>query len=104
MKRRSVPMMILLTIVTLGLYELYWYIVFHEELRRSTGEGLSALVHIVLTIATFGIYYIVWQFLAGKRIAKLGGEDFSILYLILSLLALSWINPFIMQHQANTLQ
>ncbi|WP_201756866.1 DUF4234 domain-containing protein [Isachenkonia alkalipeptolytica] len=104
MKKRSIGMMILLTIITLGIYEIYWYVAFQSELKEHTGEGFGGLGHLFVTIITFGIYYIVWQFLAGKRIAKLGGEDFSLLYLLLSLFVLSWINPFIMQSQVNGLR
>ncbi len=32
---------ILLTIVTVGIYPLYWYYVVHEEMKRHTGQGLG---------------------------------------------------------------
>ena len=103
MKKRSIPMMIILTIITFGLYELYWYIAFQSELRDQTGEGFGGLGHLLATIITLGIYYIVWQYLAGKRIEIVGGSDYSLLYLILSLFAFGWINPFLMQNQVNAL-
>ena len=96
-------MMILLTIITFGLYELYWYIAFQMELKESTGEGFGGLGHLFVTIITFGIYYIVWQYYAGKRIEAVGGSDHSLLYLILTILALGWVNPFLMQNQVNNL-
>ncbi|OWZ84983.1 DUF4234 domain-containing protein [Natranaerobius trueperi] len=101
MKKRSIGMMILLTLITFGFYSVYWYIAFQSDLKSSTGEGFGGLGHIFLTIITFGIYYILWQYFAGKRIAAVGGNDHSLLYLVLTIFSLSWINPFLMQYQVN---
>ena len=103
MKKRSIGIMILLIIITLGFYSIYWLISFQSELKKKTGEGFGGLGHFLMIIVTFGIYYIVWQYKAGKRLAKLGASDNSILYLLLSLLSLGWLNPFLMQSQANQL-
>ena len=103
MTNRSIVMMIILTFVTLGIYPIYWYIKFQMELKEQTGEGFGGLGHFLMTFVTLGIYGIYWQYAAGKRIAKQGGEDWSIIYLILCFVSLSWLNPFLMQHQANQL-
>ncbi len=95
--------MILLSIVTLGFYALYWYISFQNQLKEETDEGFGGFMHLLMTIITFGIYALYWQYAAGKRLAKLGASDNSMLYLILSIFALGWLNPFIMQSQANNL-
>lgn len=101
MKQRSIGMMILLTIITAGIYMVYWMIAFQVELKKKTGEGFGGLGHFLMLIFTFGIYGIYWQYIAGKRIGKAGGEDNGVLYLILSLVALGWLNPFLMQNAAN---
>ncbi len=103
MKKRSIGIMILLLIVTLGFYGLYWYCSFQNQLKKETGKGFSGVGHFFMTIITFGIYNIYWQYAAGKRLAILGLEDRSILYLVLYFVALSWLNPFFMQAQANKL-
>jgi len=103
MKQRSIGMMVLLTIVTLGIYLLYWTCSFQGQLKEKTGEGHDAIVHLLLLFVTFGIYGIYWDYVAGKRIAKLGGEDRSVMYLLFNFVLLSWLTPFLMQSQANKL-
>lgn len=104
MKKRSIIGMIVLTIVTIGIYGLYWYISFQVELKAKTGEGFGGWGHFFLTIFTFGIYPIYWQYAAGERLAKLGATNYAVMYLIFCFVGLSWLNPFLMQHQANKLQ
>ncbi len=101
MKTRSIGTMILLYVFTLGIYPVYWYVAFQKELKARTGEGFGSLGHIIMSVITFGIYGVYWQYAAGKRLAKQGAEDNSVLYLILCFVALSWLNPFLMQNQAN---
>ncbi len=104
MKQRSLGMMILLFLITFGIYPLYWYIMFQVELKEKTGDGFGGLGHFFVSIITFGIYPLYWQYAAGKRLAKQGAEDLSIIYLILSLIGAGIINPFLMQNQANKLK
>lgn len=95
--------MILLTLVTLGIYALYWYCDFQAQLKQKTNEGFGGFAHLLASLFTFGIYYIYWQYAAGKRLAKLGASDNSVLYLVLGLLSLGWLNALLMQDQANKL-
>ena len=102
MKRRNIFVMILLIIFTLGIYGIVWTCKFQSELKEQTGEGFGAFGHLMMLIFTFGIYQIYWQFAAGKRLAKLGTEsNLSVMYLLFCFVGLSFLNPFIMQHQAN---
>lgn len=96
--------MILLTIITGGIYLIYWTCSFQNQLKAKTGNGFGWLGHLLMIIFTAGIYYIYWQYAAGKRLAKLGASDNSILYLIFCFVALSWLNPYLMQSQANKLK
>lgn len=103
MKKRSIIVMILLSIITLGIYQIYWTCSFQGQLKEKTGEGFGPLGHFVMILVTFGIYSIYWQFAAGRRLAKLGASDLSIMYLLFCFIAISFVNPFIMQSQANGL-
>jgi len=47
---RSIGMVILLTIITLGIYGLYWTYVTYEELKRHNGKGLGGLVGLIIGI------------------------------------------------------
>jgi len=104
MKKRSIVMMFLLSIITFGIYPLYWYCSFQNQLKKNTGKGFGGFVHLVVTFLTFGLYYIVWNYKAGRRLAELGAQDNSTLYLVLTLIGFSWLNMFLMQSQANQLQ
>ncbi len=104
MKKRSLLFMILMTFITVGIYMIYWYIKFQMELKAKTKKGFGGLMHFLVSILTLGIYAIVWQYKAGKRLAMQGASDLSIIYLIFVFISLSWLNPFLMQHQANKLK
>ncbi|MDD3841386.1 MAG: DUF4234 domain-containing protein [Bacilli bacterium] len=101
MKRRSIGVMVLLFLITFGIYPIIWIIKFQMELKAKTGDGFGGFAHFLMLIFTFGIYGLYWQYAAGKRLAKQGVEDHSILYLILSFFTAGVLNPFLMQNQAN---
>lgn len=103
MKKRSIFLMIVFTIITCGIYMFYWYIAFQVELKRQTNEGFGGLGHFLMLLFTFGFYAIYWQYAAGKRLAKQGASDLSLVYILLVLVGCS-LNPFIMQSQANSLK
>lgn len=49
-KRRSAGLVILLTIVTCGVWAVVWAYQNGDELQRFTGKGLGGVVHLVVTI------------------------------------------------------
>ena len=103
MQKRSIGLMVVLFLFTFGIYPIYWWCSFQNQLQKATGQGFTGVGHFFMSIFTFGIYPIYWMFAAGKRLNKLGAEDRSVLYLILCFVGLSWLNPFMMQSQANNL-
>lgn len=104
MKKRSIGVMILLTLVTFGIYTVYWQCSFQNQLKKVTGKGFGGLGHFFMCLITFGIYPIYWSFAAGKRLSLAGSaEDRSILYLVLCLVGFGWLNMFLMQSQANAI-
>jgi hypothetical protein len=64
---RSTGICILLTIVTLGVYALYWYYVVHDDMKRHTGNGLGGVVALLLA-AFVGI---VMPYLCSDEVGKL---------------------------------
>ena len=48
--KRGTGVCILLTLVTLGIYSLYWYYKVHSELKQHSGAGLGGVLALVLTI------------------------------------------------------
>ncbi|WP_370617569.1 DUF4234 domain-containing protein [Mumia sp. Pv 4-285] len=49
-KVRSTGVCMLLTIVTLGFYQLYWWYKTHEEMKRHSQQGLGGGIALLLTI------------------------------------------------------
>ena len=83
-------MMVLLTVVTFGIYNLYWYCSVQNQLRGKTGEGFWGLGHFLLTLVTLGIYGFYWYFVVTTRIEKAGGQNkgitYGLIYLVGSML------------------
>jgi len=71
----SLRRIILLSLATLGVYYVYWFITLQAQIYRQTGQGLKPVAHILLSVFTGGIYAIVWHFLVGFYIAKSGGKN-----------------------------
>jgi len=103
MKQRSIAMMVILWILTFGIFALYWYCSFQNQLKKNTERGFGGFVHLIVTIFTFGIYYIYWNYAAGRRLAMIGAKDNSTMYLVLTFIGFSWLNMLLMQSQANQL-
>ena len=103
MKKRGIVAMIILSIVTFGIYSVYWQCSFQNQLKQQTQEGFGGVGHFFMCIFTFGIYPIYWSYAAGKRLNKLGATDQAVLYLVLTFVGFGWLNMFLMQSQANKL-
>lgn len=76
--KRNVVIVILLNIVTLGLYGLYLFFAFGSELKRETvKENIDVnladpLVAFLLTLITFGLYGIYYTYQQAKALEYLG--------------------------------
>ncbi|MEE0700289.1 MAG: DUF4234 domain-containing protein [Bacilli bacterium] len=107
-KERSIPVCILLTIVTCGIYGIIWFISLTDDARVVSGdERLSGGKALLFTIVTCGIYSIYWAYQMGKALnqaqVKAGKtpNDNSVLYLILSIIGLSIVGYCLMQSELN---
>ncbi len=49
-QRRGIGFVILISIVTLGIYFLYWTYVTFEEMKKRTGEGLGGVLGLVIAL------------------------------------------------------
>lgn len=68
---RSVGMVIVLTIVTFGIYGLYWYYKTHEEMKQYSGEGIGGAMALVITaVVGFAI-----PFITGSEVGKLYSRE-----------------------------
>jgi len=64
---RSTGTVILLSIVTLGIYSWYWYFKTHEEMKAHTGTGIGGPVALILAI----FVGIVMPFLTSNEVGEL---------------------------------
>ena len=93
-EKRDVAIAVILTIVTFGIYGLYWFIVLTDDTKRVCSDpyATSGGTALVLTIITCGLYGLYWAYKQGERIdnanamrGKMTGST-GILYLILWLI------------------
>lgn len=107
-QRRSLATCIILSLVTCGIYGIYWYICLADDVNTVTGRGgMSGGVVFLLTLVTCGIYGIIWAYQAGEALDALrvshgratGSQG--ILYLVLNLFGLGIVTYALMQNELN---
>lgn len=109
MKQRNIVVAIILTILTCGIYGIYWFIKMTDEINALRGEpgATSGIKAFLFTLLTCGIYSFYWNYKMGKKIYEIElmnnkpASDNSILYLILALLGLSIVNWCLIQDELN---
>lgn len=104
-KNRSIPMCVILSIITLGIYGIYWFVVLTNESNalapnNATTSGGKAFL---LCIITLGIYSIYWNYKLGAKVDEMKGTDSNtgILFLIIGLIGFSIINHCLAQSELN---
>lgn len=110
---RSIALSIVLSIVTCGIYSIYWFVVLTDEINREKMEyagELSGIACFLLALITCNIYGIYWAYKTGEKLdtikAERGvptGRDSNILYLILELLGFNVIVLALAQNEMNKL-
>lgn len=107
-KQRNVGLCIVLTIVTCGIYGLYWLVVLNDDINTVTNKpGTSGGVVLILTIVTCSIYGIYWAYKMGEKLDQARAEhgaptgNLAILYLVLNLFGLSIVTWALAQSEVN---
>mgnify|MGYP000062589534 CR=1 FL=1 len=110
MKQRSVGIAILLTIITCGIYGIYWLIMLNDETNYVSGhqqDGTSGGVVFLLTLVTCNIYGYYWAYKQGERIDNAKNErgipssNSNVLYLILAIFGLYIVVYILTQDSLN---
>jgi uncharacterized BrkB/YihY/UPF0761 family membrane protein len=70
--RRGVAFVILIGIVTFGIYWIYWAYRTHDELKRRTGEGLGGVLGLVVWILISAVSAFVIPSEIGNMYARSG--------------------------------
>ena len=92
-QERNIAVCIILSLVTCGLYSLYWFVCMTDDTNAAAGEqGTSGVMSLVLTLITCGIYGFYWAYKCGEKLDQgrmnrgLPAANSGVLYLILYLL------------------
>jgi len=106
---RNIALAIVLSIVTCGIYGIYWFITMTDESNKVSNEpnGTSGILAFVFTLLTCGIYGLYWYYKMGQKMFTAGktyGKDIndnSVLYLILGLVGFGIISYALIQSDLN---
>ena len=89
-QERNIALCIILSLVTCGIYGLFWFVCLTEDTNAAANEeGTSGVLALVLTIVTCGIYGLYWAYKRGELLDKakvnrgMPASNGGVLYLIL---------------------
>ncbi len=109
-QKRSIPVCIILSIVTCGIYGIYWFITLTNQANiASKSDATSGGISYLLTLVTCGIYGLYWAFKQGEKIDEaktsrgIASGNSGILYLILFFFGLGIVAYALMQNELNKL-
>ena len=109
-KNRSIGVCILLSIVTCGIYGIYWFVTLTDESNTASGQtnSTSGGVAFLLTLVTCGIYGYFWAYKLGEKLTEAkrmrnmpADSNLSIIYLILNICGLSIVTYALAQNELN---
>lgn len=108
-KQRNVALGIVFSLITCGIYGLYWLVCLTEDTNAAAGEnGTSGVMALVFTIITCGIYGLYWAYRCGEKLDKaktmrgIPASNGGVLYLILYIFG-GVIAYALIQHELNKL-
>ena len=102
---RSIPVAIILSIVTCGIYLLYWMYMINNEINDLAQDPMapSGGIVILLSIVTCGIYSWYWYYKMGEKcdyITQSNGSS-NVIFLILGIFGLGIVSVALMQDSVN---
>ncbi len=109
-QERNIVLAIVLSIVTCGIYGIYWFIKMTDESNvYATNKSASGGMAFLYTLITCGIYGIYWYYKTGQKMYESGQnkgidiKDNSIIYLILGVVGLGFVSEILIQADLNKL-
>jgi hypothetical protein len=104
-KERNIITCILLTIITCGIYGIYWIVMLAKEgvsVKDPADSGILEIV-LMLFLPFLGIFMVEKKFAEGCAEKGVAHSDNSILYLVLSLVGLGIVPLCMLQNDLNKL-
>ena len=104
-KPRNIAVAIILTIITCGIYGIYWVVMMSREAVSVKDPTDNALLEIVLMLVLPFVGYMMVEkkFSEGLNAKGIAHQDNSILYLILGLVGLGIVPMCMIQNDLNKL-
>lgn len=101
-KQRNIALCIVFSIITFGIYALYWFVCLTNDANQESGQtdATSGGVALLLTIVTCNIYGWFWAYKMGEKIDAIktkngqSAGNSSILFLLLQLCGLGIYTSF----------
>ena len=111
MKKRNLALCVIFSIITFGIYGIYWFIKINNDANELANppERTSGGVAFLLTLITCGIYGIYWAYKMGKQLDSaleqrgMPTKNDAVLYLILSVVGLGFVAWILMQNTINSM-
>lgn len=110
LKYRNILVCILLSIITCGIYGLYWIYVMNDDTNTLGGESdaFGGVAVILLSIITCNIYLWYWLYKRGKllenaarRYGRQPDSNMGIVYLVLGVIGLNVVSYALIQNEVN---
>lgn len=111
MKKRNVALCVILSIVTIGIYGLFWMAQINNCVNELADppKKTGGVVAVLLTIITCNIYGIYWAYKMGglldEALAKrsMPTQNRNVMYLILQVIGLGFVGWILMQSTINSM-
>lgn len=107
-KERNIVLCILLSIITCGIYGIYWFCILTDDTARANDDpDFSGIKSLIFTIITCGIYGLYWNYKVAKEVYEAGQKkglaisDNSAICLICSIFGLTIITYILVQSDLN---
>lgn len=107
-KQKNIAICIILSIVTCGIYGLYWFVCITDDVNAAAEEqGTTGVVALLLSIITCNLYGLYWAYKMGEKIDAiktrrgLVASNSGVLYLILCFLGLGIVTYALIQNELN---
>ena len=110
MQKRSVGLAIVLSLVTCGIYAIYWMYTITNDVHEVTGRQTTASGGMVIlySLITCGIYSFYWMYKMGESLAEAKEQrgmrvdnNAGLLYLILTFFMLALVSYALIQSSIN---
>lgn len=105
-KKRNIALCIVYSIISCGIYGIYWFIKVTDETNELAGNTqlASGVMALIFTIITANIYGWYWAYKMGEKVDQIKGVqdgNSGILYVILQALGLGIVNYCLIQDAIN---